>query len=201
MTPQQLGEFGEKMAADLLRQEGYDIVLSGARKHVAERGFDIIARKGSEVLIVDNKAFLSRATASTASALTTNLNRNIADALIDIRALIRGGTLSELETQAASEAIEALEKRTFARVVTGAGGLVTRVGTRLAAQGVSFRTLGVAAARIGTAVGVLLTVLDANRLSASDELTPFEKALTRQELDIYRRWGNGEDVFAGSEPF
>ena len=90
MTPLQLATFGEKVAADLLRQEGYQIVLAGARKHAADRGFDIVARKGSEVLIVDNKAFLSRATASTANALTKGLEANIAAALADIRALIKG---------------------------------------------------------------------------------------------------------------
>ena len=101
-----------------------------------------------------------------------------------------------MEAQGAAETIEALEKRVFSRVVTGAGGLVTRVGPKLAAQGVSFKALGkIAGIAGGTAVSVAMFVLDGN---AADNLTPFQESMTVQEWNVYWRWRNGEDVFVNA---
>ena len=52
-SPLELGRAGEKAAADLLRQRGYEVVGSGFR---ARRGeLDLICRRGANLVVVEVK--------------------------------------------------------------------------------------------------------------------------------------------------
>jgi RHS repeat-associated protein len=177
-----LGRYGEKLAADLLRKEGYTIVLSGARKAVTGAGFDILAIRGSELLIVDNKAFLTRTAVYSASALTVNLEKNLRVARAELVRLVESGRLSTLQAQATTDAIDLLDTKVYKLVVTGAGGIVKRVGTRLVAKGIVFKAL----ARLGIAVALdtVAITLDAKELGE----TELEMSLDINEWQIHREF-------------
>jgi len=151
-------------------------------------GFDTIARKGSEVLLVDNKAYLSRGTVSSASALTKNLSKNVDAALAQLERLAASGVLSEAESQAVAESIKALEKGTFQRTITGAGGIVKGIGRKLAASGIIFKALS-----------AVLAVASFSLDASTTGYTPFEESLTNEEFQLYLRWMRGEDIFGAGK--
>jgi RHS repeat-associated protein len=145
-----LAEVGEKLAKWNLEQEGYTVVLVPGRKAVNQGGFDMIATKGDETLTIDNKAFLSREVVSSASSLTTNLQKNVVSAIEKLTARLGEEGVSDAEAAAIRVAIRALESGAFQRVITGCGGIASKVGPKLARAGVVFRVLGKA--------GVLITI-------------------------------------------
>jgi Holliday junction resolvase-like predicted endonuclease len=183
-----LATLGEKLAEYHLRNEGYTIVLTAARKAYNQGGVDTVARRGTETLVIDNKAYLTRGTASSASALVENLEKNIAKAVLELQERLESRSLSAAERTIIEQTVSALESRSYQRVITGAGGMVGRVGGKLAAAGVAFKGLG-------SVAGALAFV--ATEAYFAEGVGGFESdvTLTREEEALYGRYKAGEDIF------
>ncbi len=189
-----LGTLGEKLAQYELRRAGFTIVLSALRKPVNSGGFDFVAKKGSEVLVGDNKAFLTRKSAGSATSLVENLDQNLTTAINELQARLERRSLSAAERTAIERSIVALETGAYRRVVTGAGGVVARVGSKVAAAGVSFLKIGKWGAG---AVSVITELVFADQVDAQG-LPVFlkEVELTPDEQALYLRYYAGEEIFA-----
>jgi RHS repeat-associated protein len=186
-----LAELGEKVTEYELQRQGYSIMLSAGRKGVFQSGFDTIAARGSEVLIVDNKAFLSRRTASTATALVENLAPNLSKALGELDAKLGSAALSRGEAALVEQTIAALRAGAFQRVVTGGGGIVSRVGSRLAAAGVVFRGAG----QIGGMVaGPLLFIATEGYFAEGVGGFEADTTLSPEAEELWGRFKAGEDI-------
>ena len=121
---------------------------SGAAGHgVTEPGFDGVAYNipADELHLVDNKS-LAAVTARSASALTTNLLRNMDGLIARVRAArdmkSRIKILGLLTRARAAIAGGTPVPKNFKLVITGEGGQAVRIGRRLQQQGIIFRNPG-----------------------------------------------------------
>ncbi|MDQ6720905.1 MAG: YraN family protein [Candidatus Dormibacteraeota bacterium] len=81
----ELGRAGEKAAADLLRQRGYEVVGSGFR---ARRGeLDLICRRGAELVVVEVKTRTDDSFGTPAEAVGPRKRRALIAAAAEYRAL------------------------------------------------------------------------------------------------------------------
>jgi hypothetical protein len=158
MTPAHAGgAMGELDAAFVLGQRGFGIVIGpgGPGGHrLTATGFDIVAYnpRTGEVWIVDNKASGGGRTVQGATAITVNLQQNLADAIQQIRAARafpnQAAIIQKLD--AALTAVRAGRPLPsgVSRYITNAGGYHSGISRRLRAQGVQFLDLtGVATRR------------------------------------------------------
>ena len=81
----QLGVAGERAAAELLRQRGYEVVGTG---FAARRGeIDLICRRGEELVVVEVKTRTSHAFGTPLDAVGTRKRRALMRAAAEYRAL------------------------------------------------------------------------------------------------------------------
>jgi putative endonuclease len=84
-SPLELGRAGEKAAADLLRQRGYEVVGSGFR---ARRGeLDLICRRGANLVVVEVKTRTDDSFGTPAEAVGSRKRRALMAAAAEYRAL------------------------------------------------------------------------------------------------------------------
>lgn len=121
----------------------------GAAGHgVTNKGFDGVAYsvKADELHLIDNKS-LKAATAGDASAITTNLEKNLDDLIVRVQAMrdvpSRIRILQLLKQMRASLAGGTPLPGNTKLVVTGVGGRATDVSPKLKSLGVEFREPGV----------------------------------------------------------
>ena len=188
-----VGEAGEIVAQKALRADGWTIVLDAARKPVTANGFDFVAVKGFEVIVVDNKAVRRNSISSATSLVGKTLRKNIHMAQAELIHRLAQGGLSEAEEKAVRTALRSLQKRGFQLMITTAGGTATRVSARLAARGIGlFRILGIAAAGIG-----LETVMLVGDATAANEGATFADEEEKKEAYVYGRFTvmeSGQDL-------
>jgi putative endonuclease len=80
-----LGRAGERLAAELLRRYGYEVIRSGFR---ARRGeLDLVCRKGGELVIVEVKTRTSTAFGAPIEAVDPRKRRALEAAAYEYRAL------------------------------------------------------------------------------------------------------------------
>jgi putative endonuclease len=80
-----LGQAGEKAAAELLKQRGYDVVGAG---FTARRGeIDLVCRRGQELVIVEVKTRTSTAFGTPAEAVGTRKRKALEAAASEYRLL------------------------------------------------------------------------------------------------------------------
>jgi putative endonuclease len=81
----ELGRAGEKVAAELLRRRGYEVIGTG---FTARRGeIDLVCRRGRELVIVDVKTRTSDAFGTPAEAVGPRKRRALAAAAAEYRLL------------------------------------------------------------------------------------------------------------------
>ena len=80
-----LGRAGEKAAAELLRQRGYEVVGAG---FAARRGeLDLVCKRGDELVVVEVKTRTTTAFGTPAEAVGTRKRRALMAAAAEYRAL------------------------------------------------------------------------------------------------------------------
>jgi putative endonuclease len=85
LSPLALGRTGEKAAADLLRQKGYEVVGAG---FAARRGeLDLVCRRGSDLVVVEVKTRRTAAFGTPAEAVNARKRRALMAAAAEYRAL------------------------------------------------------------------------------------------------------------------
>ncbi|HZQ50503.1 MAG TPA: YraN family protein [Candidatus Dormibacteraeota bacterium] len=81
----ELGRAGERAAAELLRERGYEVVGAG---FAARRGeLDLVCRKGGELVVVEVKTRSSAVFGAPADAVTARKRRALMSAAAEYRAL------------------------------------------------------------------------------------------------------------------
>lgn len=138
------GNFGERMATDVLASEGHRIVsykpkISGTN----QPGIDMVTIKDGIVYFVDNKALTRSGNVSSVSALTTNFAKNKDAVLKEIRALL-GTNISQGERQVLEQTVTGIESGNFKKVVTNANlthgdKVLTGVTDKLKSLGIEFK--------------------------------------------------------------
>lgn len=151
MTPAHAGgAMGELDAAFALGQRGFSVIIGpgGPGGHrLTASGFDIVAFNPatSELWIVDNKASGGTSTVQGASALTTNLQQNLVDAIRQVRSAqnFPHKTAVVQRLEAALSAVRAGQPlpTNVSRYITNAGGYHSGISRRLQQQGVRFLDL------------------------------------------------------------
>lgn len=107
------GLFGERLATEALAADGHKILM--CKREITgtnQPGFDIVTLKDGVVWLIDNKAFTTGRNISSVSALTTNYEANVADALTELKehaAATAGDPQLKFIHDAYSEAVEHLE--------------------------------------------------------------------------------------------
>ena len=81
-------------------------------------------------------------------------------------------------------------------MVTGVGGIATKVGPRLAAKGIVFKAL-VALLSLGMATDVAGFVLDASTANTGADFADETEKANATVSAIHRRWRSGAGVSAG----
>jgi hypothetical protein len=141
------GTMGELDAAFALGQMGFDIIIgpAGPGGHqLTAPGLDIVADHPvmDEVWVLDNKASGGTSTVRSASAITTNLETNINDALAAVRAMPafprQQAVISKLQGAATALARGGTLPPDVRIAVTNAGGYHSDVSGVLERQGVDF---------------------------------------------------------------
>jgi hypothetical protein len=150
-TRHEKGHGGEQgMGFGYRQEEGWIFIEgpSGAGGHgITQPGFDGVAYHidADELHILDNKALKSD-TARSASALTTNVLQNLDDTIAAVRGMQdlprRIKILGHLTKARAAIAAGNPLPKNVKLIITGEGGNVRRVGSRLASQGVEYREPG-----------------------------------------------------------
>ena len=157
MTPAHAGgAMGELDAAFALGQRGFGIVIgpAGPGGHqLTAPGLDIVAYdpQSDETWVVDNKASGGTGTVRSASAITTNLAKNLRTAIAQIRTLPAFPDQARV-VQQLEDALDAVTKGNPlpAKVkvkITGAGGYHSGISRRLRQQGIQWEDLTGAAVR------------------------------------------------------
>jgi hypothetical protein len=115
------GLAGEKAAAEFLASEGHQILyykpdIAGTN----QGGFDLVTMQGGKVYLVDNKAYRREGNLYSASALTTNLEQNLASIKADLGKMANDATRTEEERDIAQRALDLIETGNYQRLVTNA---------------------------------------------------------------------------------
>ncbi|MDQ2942489.1 MAG: YraN family protein [Candidatus Dormibacteraeota bacterium] len=85
LTRVELGRAGEKAAAELLRERGYEVVGAG---FLARRGeLDLVCRRGNDLVVVEVKTRTSDAFGSPIEAVGSRKQRALMSAAAEYRAL------------------------------------------------------------------------------------------------------------------
>jgi hypothetical protein len=144
--PQRLarGNLGERLASDALAADGYDILaykpdVIGTN----QGGIDIVAMRGDDLYLVDNKALTRSGNVSSVSALTDNFGQNLDAVRDDLASALASGGRSAAETDMLQRAVDAIDSGRVVRAVTNANvapdsKLVSGVSGRLAQDGIVF---------------------------------------------------------------
>jgi hypothetical protein len=147
------GLYGEIKAAESLAADGHTIVF--CKRDIADinqGGFDIVTIKDSKVFLIDNKAITTGRNISSASALTTNFDKNLARLVNDLKERQAAETNPATQSgnpnlrepyEVYTEALQLIEVGQYQKAVTGhalaaEGQQTTGVTANLAAQGVQF---------------------------------------------------------------
>jgi putative endonuclease len=84
-APRELGREGEKAAAELLRERGYEVVGAG---FLARRGeLDLVCRRGNDLVVVEVKTRTDDAFGTPLEAVGSRKRRSMAAAAAEYRAL------------------------------------------------------------------------------------------------------------------
>ncbi len=141
---QKRGNIGERLAADWLAENDYEILNYKPRiEDTNKRGIDLVALRDDAVYLVDNKALTRDGNVSSVSALTANLDRNVEDVKQSLIA-----TANELkdhpdELATVRKALDALNEGRYVLAVTNANvtpddRILSGLTDRLAQQGLTF---------------------------------------------------------------
>jgi Holliday junction resolvase-like predicted endonuclease len=115
------GNKGEKLAADWLAANKYDILdYKPHIKGTNQGGIDMVAMKDDKVYLVDNKALSRDGNVSDVPALTDNFEKNLKKVKVSLRAMADDTERSADEIALIREAIAALDKGNYVKVVTNA---------------------------------------------------------------------------------
>jgi hypothetical protein len=138
------GNLGERLAADALAAEGFD-VLSYKPDVVGtnQGGIDIVAMHGDDLYLVDNKALTRSGNVSSVTALTDNFAQNLDTVRDDLGSALAAGGRSPAETEMLQRAVDAIDAGRVVRAVTNANvapdsSILTGVTDRLAQDGITF---------------------------------------------------------------
>lgn len=138
------GNFGERLATDILAQKGYKIIF--AKPELAgthQPGFDIVTYHNGRVYFIDNKAYMRDGYIYSAPALTRNFQTNLNRFVAQLNAMMQNKAYNTTSRQLFSLVLKAIAEKRYSKIVTNAaftpaGKQLKGVSESLKKQGVDF---------------------------------------------------------------
>jgi Holliday junction resolvase-like predicted endonuclease len=115
------GNLGERLATEALAADGHQILfykpdILGTN----QGGIDMVTRQDGMLYLIDNKALSRDVNVSSASALTTNFEQNVAALRDDFAAYAADATRPPAEVQLFQQAVADIDSGNYVRAVTNA---------------------------------------------------------------------------------
>lgn len=138
------GNLGERLAADALAKDGHVIIsFKPSVMGTNQGGIDIVTYRNGVLYLIDNKALTRSGNVASVSALTTNLNQNVAAVDRELVAALADPARSAIERQILNDSLDALRHGRYVKAVTNANvardtQILSGVTSSLNSQGIQF---------------------------------------------------------------